>query len=76
MPGSNGSEEERTKKCPLDKECAMCMWNIEMANKVLNELSQKFGMCALVAAVTMLSEINMKTQMPQQKIKLPNQLRG
>jgi len=70
MP-NNGSKEE--KKCPFMLKCDECMLSIEMINYATQ---QKFNMCSIVATATMLSEINMKTQAPQQKIDLPHLFRS
>ena len=67
----NGSKPE--KKCPFMIECAECRLSIEMMNYATQ---QKFFMCSLVATATMLSEINQKTQAPQQKLNIPNLYRG
>ena len=67
----DGHKEE--KKCPWGLECDKCRLSIEMMN---HATQQKFNMCSLVATVTMLSEINIKTQPSQQKINIPDLFRG
>jgi len=67
----NGHQEE--KKCPWGLECDKCRVSIEMGTI---GTQRKFVMCSLPAMVTVLSEINIKTLPPQQKIQLPNILRG
>ncbi len=69
---NNGQEE---KKCPWGLECDKCRLSIEMAH-VVNGLQQKYLMCSFPAAVTILSEINGKTQLPKQGIEIPNLFRG
>ncbi len=59
--------EGKEKKCPFMLECDECRLSIEMMNYA-NQ--QKFSMCAIVTTATMLSEINMKTPMPQQPIQV------
>jgi len=79
MASDNGQEEEeRVKKCPLlnvyciKERCAL--WTV--MTRVQGGLQQQFGLCSFNAMVGMLSEMNMKTQPPQQKIQIPNLLRG
>jgi len=80
MANDNGdkAEGQRKKKCPfLNEYCieGRCGLWTEMA-RVQGGLQQKFGMCSYPAIVMLLSEINTKTQPPQQKINIPNLIRG
>ena len=83
MPNGNGKgdkEELRKKKCPFLKE-----WCIKDACGLWAEMFQnrggvqmKVGMCSYPASILLLSEINQKTQPPQQqqrRIEIPG-LRG
>lgn len=70
--------EERLKKCPLLNEYCIkerCALWADMTRQA-GGLQQKFGMCSFNAVVMILSEINAKTQPPQQKINIPNLVRG
>ena len=76
----NGHEgqEKRLKKCPFIKEYCIegrCALYAEMTRNV-GGLQQKFGLCSFNAMVTILSEMNMKTQPPPQKMRIPDLLRG
>ena len=72
---NNGHEEEKVKKCPSGLECDECRLSIEMMN-MASGIPQKYSQCSIIAMVTILSEMNMKLQPPQQKIELPNLFRG
>ena len=77
--GDNGPEiKVRTKRCPFLGE-----WCIEEACALSCQLFTNVGgvrravsACAFNALVAMISELNAKTQAPQQKIQLPHILRG
>lgn len=72
--GDNGQKED--KKCPFGLECDKCRLFNEMTNGA-GAGQRKFGLCSFNATVMILSEMNMKTQLPQQKIQIPpNILRG
>lgn len=73
----NGHEEERVKECPflmgycIKERCALFT-----GMRQVGGLQGKFGMCSFNAMIMMLSEMNMKTPSPQQKIQIPQLLRG
>ena len=78
MNDNGHKEEEKVKYCPLiDKWCIKerCALYSEMMRST-GGLQQKFGLCSFNATVMLLSEMNMKAQLPQQKIQIPNLLRG
>lgn len=71
-------EGKRLKMCPLLKEYCIegrCALFTEMTRNA-GGLQQKFGLCSFNAMVMMLSEMNMKAQPPQQKMQIPNLIRG
>ena len=71
-------EEQKVKHCPLINEYCIkerCALYIVM-RRMHAGLLQAFGMCAFNALVQMMSEMNAKTQPPQQKIQIPKILRG
>ena len=65
MADNGHKEDERVKKCPFGLECDECRLAMEMMNTV-NGVQAKYLMCSIVANITILSEINVKT--PGQKI--------
>ncbi len=79
--GSNDGMEVKVKICPFSGTYCIkerCSLHMEMTRNT-GGLQQKFTLCAVNAMVMMLSEINAKTQPPQQKmpkITLPNLVRG
>ena len=75
MVSDNHNGHKVEKKCPWGLECDKCRLSIEMM-RVESGLQQKFNQCAFVAMTNMLSEINLKTQAPQQKINFSNLFRG
>lgn len=79
--GNNGGPktEKRKKKCPflngwcIGNECEM----MSQLSKNEGGLLKTFSLCSVKALVVMISELNAKTQPPQQKIQLPpNLFRG
>jgi len=78
MDGSgNEKEKQEAKYCPfLNGDCIekRCNLYIEMVKAALQQagFKQTFGMCAFTAMTQMLSEMNMKTPLPQEKIKMHN----
>ena len=80
MNDNGGKEEqEKVRHCPfMDKYCIgkRCALYVEM-RKMTGGLLQAFGMCSFNALVQMTSEMNSKTQPPQQqKVQIPRLLRG
>ena len=74
----NGSKEEIVKHCPfLNDWCIKekCALNAEMV-KNMGGLQQKFGMCVFSAMLMLLSEINSKTPVSQQRIEIPKLFKG
>jgi len=73
---SNG--EDRKKKCPFMADWCIgdaCALSVELVRN-MGGLQQKFSICSFNALVQMISEVNAKTQPPQQKIQVPHLLRG
>ena len=78
MASDNGKKEDRVKKCPfLNEDCIQdnCALWAEMTRQA-GGLQQKFGMCSFSGVMMLLSEINQKTQVQQQKVNIPNLIRG
>lgn len=77
---NNGDKEPevRRKKCPfLGEYCikGACALNIELA-KNMGGVVQKLDTCAFEALVIMMSEMNVKATVSQQKIAVPRLFRG
>lgn len=69
--------QDKVKYCPfLDKYCIKerCALYVVLTMKAGLQ-QQKLGACGFNAVIQILSEINQKTQVPQQSFKIPN-LRG
>ena len=79
-PDGDG-QKPKVKKCPILNEWCTeevkerCTFSAEMM-QVVNGVPYRSNVCFKDAVVIMLSEINAKTQPPQQKIQLPGLLRG
>jgi len=74
----NHNEEEKVKYCQIVKDYCIkerCNFYVEMVQHVAG-MQKKMGMCWFNAILMVLSEMNAKTVMPQQKIPLPNLYRG
>jgi hypothetical protein len=63
-------EQGEGKKCPWGMECEKCRLSIEMMSS-MNGLQKKYMMCSLTAMVTILSELNAKTQVKQETLSIP-----
>ena len=74
--GNGSGGEVKLKMCPFWKEWCdkehqeECALHVEMIQNV-GGLERKMTMCSFNAMIMMLSEINAKTQPPQQKLTLP-----
>ncbi len=76
MSNNNGQEETRRKKCPFLGEWCIkdaCAIYVEMTQH-MGGMQRKMGMCSFSATNMILSELNNKTQLPQQKIMSPSPL--
>ncbi len=77
----NGQKDELLKWCPILKEwCSKdvlerCAFGTEMHMPSPMGV-QRMKICGVHALMTMISQINAKTQPPQQKIQLPHLYRG
>lgn len=80
--GSNGNKdnvevEVKAKMCPFLKELctdsvmARCTIGAELIHAKIGRTPQKLNICAVNAVMMMLSEINNKTQVPNEIIQLP-----
>lgn len=79
VDGNGGKEEVRKKKCPFLNDWCIgeaCALHSELTKNVGGGIQRKIGLCAFNAMVIMLSEINQKTQPPQQKIQLSGLIKG
>lgn len=75
---SNNGEGKLRKKCPLLNDWCIgdaCALSCELFRTV-GGVRQGVSACSFNALVTMISEINAKTPLPQQKIQIPHILRG
>ncbi len=71
--GNNKIGEKIDKQCPFLKETCIegkCSLYTEFMQGG-GGLQPRFGVCAFNAVILILSEINQKTQVPQQKFQLP-----
>ena len=78
MEDNDGNKGNKVAICPfMNEQCIgdTCALNIKLARSA-GGILQKYSSCAFPALVQMIGEINAKTQPPQQKIQLPNILRG
>lgn len=74
----NGQKEEKVKKCPFLRDWCLgeaCAIRAKITHNA-GGLQQQASMCPVDAILMILSEINMKTQVPQQKINIPNLYKG
>ena len=78
MNDNGEKEKQKVKMCPFSGAYCIserCALYVEM-RKMTGGLLQAFGMCSFNALVQMTSEMNSKTQPPQQKVQVPRLLRG
>ena len=74
----NSESEVKKKRCPFLNEYCIgdkCAIYTQLLQNV-GGTQRTVGLCPISAFVLLISEINQKTQPPQQKIELPNLFRG